>query len=74
MDGSKERRTFPWLWALLDVFRRVPAVANMEVSRPVDENQNQQHPSGWGMWGIPNGMRASHGTGMLTEYFGLGLA
>lgn len=71
MDGSEERRTLPWLWALLDVFKSVPAAANMEVSRPAEENENQRHLSGE-VWGaIPNGMRASHGTGMLTKYFGL---
>ena len=27
-------RTFPWFWAILEVFSRVPAAANMDVSRP----------------------------------------
>lgn len=37
--SHEERHTLPWFWAILDVFKSVPAAANMVVSRPKDENQ-----------------------------------
>ena len=34
IDNCEKIRTLPWFWAILEVFRRVPAAANIEVSRP----------------------------------------